>query len=143
MLNLAVQFKYVHNYFWRQGNISQNWKYFNRCTQQSQWMLTHRKNSCASSWLPSPIWELRLRIYIRIFPGDSGYPLSRSIITCRSSSHVRHQALSQPNSIKYAYEIPAAKECWPATSQRGIIEVITCSRMWLTKKINDQGLSGC
>ena len=59
--------------------------------------LENLKNSCASSWLPSPIWQLILRIWRRILLGDRGPPDSLNIITCCSSSHMRHQSFPQPD----------------------------------------------
>lgn len=66
-------------------------------TEDKQRKLLDLKNSCASSWLPSPIWQLILRMCERILLGDSGPPLSVNIVTCCSSSHMRHQSLAQPN----------------------------------------------
>lgn len=59
------------------------------------------KNSWASSWLPSPIWEFMLLICQSILLGDNGPPFSLRIMICCSSSHMRHQSFEQPgNKIK-------------------------------------------
>lgn len=81
---------------WRQMQMPEH-----QCQEKTHnWkFLTDLKNSCASSWLPSPIWQLILLMWKRIRLGERGPPLSRSIITCCSSSHMRHQSLPQPSTI--------------------------------------------
>lgn len=85
------------NYYSSEERHSSKKKRVRRDDEKLFRMLTDLKNSWASSWLPSPIWVLRLLIYIRILTGERGPPFCLNIITSRSSSHVRHQSLAHPD----------------------------------------------